>query len=413
MPSSASKLIPALTRQYRAILWIWLVLIALSLLSLQLLPQKVMTESTGARQSEAFQVMETLRTEFGLQMGNTLALLLEGKPPPPAVLKALSSQNPQIKALLPVPELQKPDQRLYLLELQPSFQFVEGPEWIKKLRQSLKQLGKQHHFQASLTGNLAFYADIMQESESYFSLSEFFALSAAFGILFLSFGGLLASFLPILMGLSSLIVFQGFLKISSLETTSLSATLNSLLGLALAVDYSLFWISRFREERPKQAGLEQALVSTTQTAGKTILVSALIVFSSIGVLLIPDISGMRIMALNLCGVIFFSMLHAFLFLPALVRILAPALDWPQSLTRWLKNWDRTAAWQAYARHITAYPKRYFALSLGLILLLCLPVLNMKLWDPVQTLASAQAESVQAYEKLAKQGLGGKMVPSMF
>lgn len=412
-------------RRPRLTLGLWLLLLLVSAFAAKMLPQPVLTESTGARDSEAYAVMQALRQDFHFHLGNTLALIVEG-PAPAALIQQLPAEFPELQRIEKLPmdspaaaSVQRPPLQVYLFHFSADFEFVQAQAWVQALRARLRQAQEQNQdtdaarappWQFWLSGNLAFYADILAAGQHSLSQNEYLALGAALVVLLLSLGGLWAAVLPILLGLSSIFCFQAFARLIGLPSTPMSASLSALLGLALALDYGLFWIGRYREERQQGRDQQAALQESARTAGKTLAVSGAIVWVSLAVLLIPDVSGLRILALNLLGVIAFSLLHALLILPAVLSWSAAYLERPRALSRWLARYDSHALWRRYLVHITAHPLRYFLVSMLGFGGLCWPLLQMKIWDPVQTLASPESESVRGYQRLVEYGLGGRMVP---
>ena len=417
-----------LYRQRLLVLLGWAGLMLACLLELALQPNaKVLTESTGATHTEAYRVVELLRDQFGFHLGNNLTLVYRDAPPAksagpsagkPAVATAAAGQLgpelkrrfPQILAVYGFEGKKDSHLRILFFTFRPGFDFVAAEELVLKMRQYLDGWEARTGIHTWLTGNLAFYADISHESESYLSVAELTALGLAFVILVFSFGGLVAALLPIAMGAATMLLLHALLRITGLDSTPMSDILDSLLGLALAIDYSLFIVSRFAEERAAGAPTEQALATTLAYAGKTILVSSLIVLMSIVVLLIPEVTGSRIMARNLLLVVGLSVFNSVLVLPGLLALGEKLLAWPQALTRRIQGWNRYAAWKRFASRVAARPRSSFALALLLLAALIAPVAGMRLWDPVQTLASPQAESMQGYHVLAADGWGGQMVP---
>lgn len=395
----------------------WLVLLFACLGRLALDPRPiVLTESTGASTTEAHEVMTVLRDDFGFRLGNNLALVL---PPGPAAAPAAAQAALKAELLRDFPVITRihdvagkrdPTLRIFLFEFRRDVDFAAAERQVHEMRRVLARWKAQTGRKAYMTGNLAFYADIARESEQFISGAEVFALGVAFVVLLFMFGGLVASLLPIAMGAATLLFLDGTLRAASLDSSPMAGILASLLGMALAIDYALFMVSRFQEEIDGGAASAEALATTVRHAGKTILVSAVIVLASILVLMIPEVTGTRIMARNLAIVVGLSVLNAVVVLPALLALARPLLAWPAGLGRLIRGVDRYGPWRRFATHVTGRPGLYFALSLGLVVALAAPAATMRLWDPVQTLASRASESRQGYEVLQADGWGGQMVP---
>lgn len=410
MKSQLTKSGSLIYRFRLAIVLIWIVLILFCLFRLNYnYQEKVMTESTGASYSEAFKVMEILRDEFKFNLGTTLALVFEGEDLNQNLKHQLEAMA-QVQSISKIKSKQVEKLNIYYFNFESHVSFIDGPEVVLKVRDIAEKWRKNKDIETFLTGNLAFYSDILIESKTYLSSAEMIALACAFIILIFSFGGIWASLLPILMGISTLVFVNAIIYFLNLEVTPMSQILCSLLGLALAIDYSLFIVSRFQEEIRKGANCESALKTTFVYAGKTIFVSALIVLMSIIVLLIPEITGTRIMARNVVIVIFVSALNSILILLPILVLTQKVLNWPESLTRMIQGFDSYHYWRMFSTYITKHPVLYFLIAVILLTILILPVTEMKLWDPVQTLASNDSESMLGYDKLREDGWGGQMVP---
>jgi RND superfamily putative drug exporter len=100
----------------------------------------------------------------------------------------------------------------------------------------------------------------------------------------------------------------------------------TLLGLGLAIDYALFMVSRFREELPRSASVEQAVARTMATAGRTVAFSGLIVASSLASLLLFPQNFLRSMGFGGMAAVLVAMLAALTVLPALLAVLGRRVD---------------------------------------------------------------------------------------
>ncbi|MEZ0374665.1 MAG: MMPL family transporter, partial [Candidatus Sericytochromatia bacterium] len=185
--------------------------------------------------------------------------------------------------------------------------------------------------------------------------------------------------------------------------------LNSMLGLGLTIDYSLFMLSRYREERSSHE-MPAALATVLSHTGRTVLYSAGVMFCSLLILLIPEVSGLRGTVYNLMLVIALAALNALLLLPLLLAALDGVLDRPRWLSRWILRWHSEARWRRLAEKVTAHPLRYGLLSLALLGLMAWPLTDLKLWEPRHSLAPAGSESVAGFDVLSADGWGGELLP---
>src|SRR6478735_11366408 len=127
------------------------------------------------------------------------------------------------------------------------------------------------------------YVQINAQTEKDLLLMESIAIPLTFVVLVWVFGGLLAATLPLAVGgfaiLGSMAVLRGVALVTDVSIFALNVTVA--MGLALAIDYTLLVVSRFRDELAEGAGREEALVRTMATAGRTVLFSAMTVALSI------------------------------------------------------------------------------------------------------------------------------------
>ncbi len=125
-------------------------------------------------------------------------------------------------------------------------------------------------------GEVMSYAQTIDQTNKDLLVMEAIAVPLSFGLLVWVFGGLLAAALPLAVGmfaiLGSMAVMRAITFATEVSVFALNLTLA--LGLALAIDYTLLIVSRFRDEVADGAGREEALTHTMATAGRTVLFSA-------------------------------------------------------------------------------------------------------------------------------------------
>ena len=184
-------------------------------------------------------------------------------------------------------------------------------------------------FEVAITGANTLDHDFTELSESDLTNGELkFGLPAAMIVLILVFGALVAAFIPMSIAIVSIIVT---VAISSAlgQVTSLSffiVNMITAMGLALGIDYSLFVLSRYREER--QAGRDKidAIIATGGTSSKAVLFSgSSFVVALLGLLLVPD-TILRSLALGAIIVGIVTMAAAITLLPALLSLLGDRVN---------------------------------------------------------------------------------------
>ncbi|MCU1658506.1 MAG: rane protein, partial [Pseudonocardiales bacterium] len=142
------------------------------------------------------------------------------------------------------------------------------------------------------------------------------------------FGSFVAALLPLAVGLSSIIGTMAILRgLASLTDVSIYAlNMTTAMGLALAIDYSLFVVSRYREEIRAGAPADDAIRITMRTAGRTVLFSALTVGLALAAMLVFPVYFLRSFAYAGIAVVGLATVAALLLLPALLTVLGTRVD---------------------------------------------------------------------------------------
>jgi len=394
----------------KQILLVWVLVLAVNLIYLLGFAQeRAETELSGAQGTSAAQVLEILKHDFGQRLGSSAAIVLPAGVATETLQMALPQKFAEVQTVLPMAGQGSHQWQLLRLDFDPAYEVVKTQALTADLRTYLQAWAAEAQTEIYLTGNTAFQSDAKAESKRDSRRGEGLALLISLGVLVLNFGALSAALLPLLMGASTLIWLNALIAWMGWSVNPVSRILTSLVGLALSIDYALFLVSRFREERQHQA-LLPALVVSLQQAGHTVLFSGLIMLCSLSALLLPDVSLSRTVMQHLLLVIGIAMLHALVVLPAVLAISERWLNWPRPLARYVQKLDTYPHWRRFTTHVVDHYRAYFVLSLLLLGLLVWPVSQLKLWEPVQAVAPKQSESMRAYQLLAADGWGGELLP---
>ena len=214
--------------------------------------------------------------------------------------------------------------------------------------------------------------------------AELVSLPITLLILIVAFGALVAAVVPLLLGLTSVAGALGALGVVSHIAPQGNPTPSVvvLVGLAVGVDYSLFYIRREREERRAGREAHAALTAATAGIGRAIVVAALTVMVGLAGLTVTGLGVFTSMALGAILVVALAAIGSVTVLPAVLALLGDRIDrgrlWPRRRRR---HPERPGAWARLAAGITARP----GVSLGLTVLvlgaLTVPVLGMRTGDP--------------------------------
>ncbi len=238
-------------------------------------------------------------------------------------------------------------------------------------------------FQVAVTGDHTAGNDFNTLSTSDLKHGELgFGLPAALVILLLVFGAVVAGLIPVLVAIISIMVGLGLVTLLSLEFGLSVFIVNMLfgMGLALGIDYTLFVISRYREERAGGAAQEIAIALTGATASRAVLFSgSTFVVALLGLLIVPT-SIMRSLAAGAIIVGVVSVVAALTLLPALLGLLGDrvnALRIPV-LGRNLGHGDPNGGryWRAIVERVLRRPGLSLAVTAGGMIALAVPVLGL-------------------------------------
>ncbi|HLW00396.1 MAG TPA: MMPL family transporter [Ktedonobacterales bacterium] len=230
-------------------------------------------------------------------------------------------------------------------------------------------------------------------------------------LLVLIFQGLVAAGLPLLIGGVAIVGSFALLRVVTgfMGVSSFAINVVTFMGLGLAIDYSLFMVSRFREEvAAPEADVRAALQRTMQTAGRTILFSGLTVGTSlIALLLFPEVF-LRSMGLGAMAATLVAGLSALSILPALLAILGRrvnALSF-QQLVRRLRPVRRVPAavpeqgiWYRLAQMVMRFPVPVAVVTIGLLVLLGTPFLHASFSSPDEQLLPPDRSARVVFDQL--------------
>jgi uncharacterized membrane protein YdfJ with MMPL/SSD domain len=202
-------------------------------------------------------------------------------------------------------------------------------------------------------------------------------------ILVVAFGAVVAAAVPLLLGLTSLLAALGALGVVSqaVPVDDSASSLVVLIGLAVAVDYSLFYIRREREERRAGRGPLAAVDAAAATVGRAVLVSGLTVMVALGGLLVTGLNVFAAMAIGTIIVVAIAVIGSLTVLPAVLALLGDRID------RW-RIWRRrrrgAGAWARLANVVTRRPVASLVTAVCLLGALAVPAIDMKTADTSST-----------------------------
>jgi uncharacterized membrane protein YdfJ with MMPL/SSD domain len=264
----------------------------------------------------------------------------------------------------------------------------------------------QDGFQVAMTGEGTLDHDFNDVSQHDLESGELqFGLPAALIILLLVFGAVVAGVIPLVMALIAIVVALG-LCAPIAAAFSLSVFFVNMLtgmGLALGIDYSLFVVSRYREERAGGLSELNAIAAASATASRAVLFSgSVFVIALTGMLLVPS-NIMKSLAVAAIAVGIVSVLAALTLLPALLGLLGDrvnALRLP-FVGRSIGSGGEGRFWGGVVRGVMRRPVIYLLTFSALLIALAIPTIGLKLGASGVSTLPDRLVSKQGYEALAR------------
>jgi uncharacterized membrane protein YdfJ with MMPL/SSD domain len=238
----------------------------------------------------------------------------------------------------------------------------------------------QSGFQVALTGSFTSDHDFNQLSQDDLKHGELqFGLPAALVVLVLVFGALVAAGLPLILALVSIAVALGLTALVS-TAFELSVFVTNMLtgmGLALGIDYALFVVSRFREERAAGREKDDAIAAAGATASRAVLFSgSAFVLAMTGLLLVQS-TIMRSLATGAILVGIVSVVAALTLLPAVLSLLGDRINRVR-IPYFGRQQLESRMWGAVVRRVQARPVVSLVLAVAVLLAAATPALTMKI-----------------------------------
>ncbi|MER5573490.1 MMPL family transporter [Streptomyces massasporeus] len=216
-----------------------------------------------------------------------------------------------------------------------------------------------------------------------FKKAEYSAVPVAFGILLIAFGALVAALLPLALAVTAIMATMGLMGVVS-HVMAMSETANSvmlLVGMAVGVDYCLFYLRREREEREAGRDAQTALRIAAATSGRAIVVSGVTVCVAMAGMLFTGLAEFEAMGLASLMVVAVAMVGSVTVLPALLSLLGERVE--KGRLPFLRRRKRSGGtqdsrfWTAVLRRVLAKPVVAVVVAAGALLAVTAPALGMK------------------------------------
>ncbi len=213
-----------------------------------------------------------------------------------------------------------------------------------------------------------------------FHRAEFLSLPITLIILVLASGGLVAAGIPLLLGLTAVMATLGLVAIPS-QLVPMDDTVSSivlLVGLAVGVDYTLFYLRRAREERARGAGKIEAVHTAAATSGRAVLVSGFTVMAAMSGMFLAGVHTFTALGVGAIMVVAVAMIGSVTVVPAVLAWLGDRVDKGRiPLLHRLRRGDgNSRAWGWILTRVLERPLAATVISAGILVALAWPALHM-------------------------------------
>jgi RND superfamily putative drug exporter len=439
MRDSMTQLAGFLGRRRRWVLIAWVAIVVLALPFAAKQTEHLTGGGFNVPGSESMAVSQSLQDEYGAK-ADGIAALLKAEPSASAAERAaavdrIEAEVAELEGVTLSPATARQAERQLqrtgtaLLPLRSDRSSDDLIDSATDLRESLDPGVAQDGVTPYLVGQPTIWAGMQEISKEDLSKAEATGFPIVALILLVVFGSLAAAALPLALGFVSVLVTGALIYFISLQmTTSVFVTnMASMIGIGVAVDYSLFILARYREEiaggRSKRDSRSEAL----STSGLAVTFSGLAVIISLAGLWMVDNQALRSMALGAMTVVAVSILTATTLLPALIAMLGDrvmpggvvgrverfllhrVLRRPEKPARVAAEAGQSRFWRNWTARVMARPWTAVVVVSSILLFLALPLLSLQ--TGTEALAQfPKGSDVRVGNELASEQLGGGTDP---
>ncbi|HSC51223.1 MAG TPA: MMPL family transporter, partial [Gaiellaceae bacterium] len=245
-----------------------------------------------------------------------------------------------------------------------------------------------------------------------FKRAEKLAVPASLLILLFAFGSLVAAGLPVLLAFSGVL---GAIGLSALVSQALAASAATqsvilLVGMAVGVDYSLFYLKREREERARGSDAHTALLRTASTSGQAVLISGATVFVAVAGMLVAGDPTFRSISVGTMIVVAVAIIGSLSVLPALMHRLGDNVERGRiPFLHREATGGGSRVWSAILRPVLRHPAVSVVLSAGLLVALMVPAFHLSTKFPSVTDLPPSIPIVKTFDRVEK-AFPGSPVP---
>jgi RND superfamily putative drug exporter len=237
-----------------------------------------------------------------------------------------------------------------------------------------------------------------------FKKAELFSIPVTLAILLLAFGALIAAGIPVLLAISAVASAMGLSALTShlIPSNDIVSSMVLLMGLAVGVDYSLFYVRREREERARGKTHLDAVEIAAATSGHAVVVSGLAVIVSMAGMYMTDNSQFTAVATACILVVAVAVIGSLTVLPAVLAKLGRWVDRPRIPFLWrltARRAGRPRFWSVVLRPALRHPLGTLIVAVGILVSLAIPAFSMNLKLTSEADLPRSIPIMQSYDRM--------------
>jgi RND superfamily putative drug exporter len=363
-----------------------------------------------APQTEYVLVQSTSRTADDPAFRSTVADVIGSVKSSPAIKKLDSPYGPKRGSLI------SDDRHAAMVQWEMRGDADQAQKNIDALSAATENVGKQHP--AFFVGHAGVSSDKGLEKMfgDQLKLAGERSIPITIGVLLLVLGTLVAVGIPILLALSGVLGTIGLVAVTS-HLVPADQNVNAvilLIGLAVGVDYSLFYIKRWREERAAGREPSAALAAAAATSGRSVLISGFTVLTAMAGLFFAGDKTYLSFGIATMIVVGVAMLGSLTVLPALLSKLGPRVDKGRIpfVHRFRNDAGGSRLWKAILKPTLAHPVAAAALAGGLLIVLALPAFQLHTAQSGFEALPKSAPTVPTIQRIEKAFSNGSVSPAI-
>jgi uncharacterized membrane protein YdfJ with MMPL/SSD domain len=427
MQAAMDRLGSFISRRRRLVLGAWIVLLVVSLPFFAMQTKHLTAGGFQVPGSQSTFVADSIKQFPGVE-SEKLVFVFDNTKQDKAALDAAITKSvdgtKSVAGVAVVPQFEQAaraasDKPIVLMALKVTGSADETADAAAKIRKNVGILdGGGEAVPVHLVGQQALWAGMQDLSKKDLEKAEFIGFPIVFIVLLLIFGSVAAALLPLSLGFVAVAVTGAivFFLSQAVEMSIFVTNIASMLGIGVAVDYSLFVLSRYREEIAQGAGEDEARQVAMRTSGLAVAFSGVTVIIALAGLFLIDSKTMHSMAIGAIVVVAVAILAAVSLLPALIKTLGHRAYEPgKVIGKVVAKFSRAPRddvdpfWTRWTNRLMNRPVLYATAATAVMLVIAIPALSLK-WG---TGATAQlpksfetAQGIDLAAKAAGPGAGG-------